>query len=172
MTYINSLTVTQTNQHERKPICINHGLQCRLRCHLTNVTRASCRPKSLTDELFVHQFVQAKINKHKSATWLILCEDNAPWDSPTKGPSSGMGFHVMMSSWITVMMTSSNVNISRVTGPLWGESIGHRWIPLTKASDTERWCFLWSAAKTNGWAITRDAGDLRRHRAYYDVTVM
>ena len=22
---------------------------------------------------------------------------------------------------------------------------GHRWIPLTKASDTELWCFLWSA---------------------------
>ena len=25
---------------------------------------------------------------------------------------------------------------------------------------------------TNGWANTRDAGDLRRHRAHYDVTVM
>ena len=36
-------------------------------------------------------------------------------------------------------------NISRVTGPLWGEFIGHRWIPLTNASDTELWCLLWSA---------------------------
>ena len=36
-------------------------------------------------------------------------------------------------------------NISRVTGPLWGESTGHRWIPLTKASDAELSCFLWSA---------------------------
>ena len=27
------------------------------------------------------------------------------------------------------MMTSSNGNIFRVTGPLWGESTGHRWIP-------------------------------------------
>ena len=33
----------------------------------------------------------------------------------------------------------------RVTGPLWGESTHHRWIPLTKASDAELWCFLWSA---------------------------
>ena len=41
--------------------------------------------------------------------------------------------------------TSSNRNISRVTGPLWRESTGDRWIPLTKASDAERWCFLWSA---------------------------
>ena len=34
-------------------------------------------------------------------------------------------------------MTSWNGNIFRVTGPLWGESTGHRWIPLTKASDAE-----------------------------------
>ena len=32
-------------------------------------------------------------------------------------------------------MTSSNRNIFSVTGPLWGESTGHLWIPLTKASD-------------------------------------
>ena len=43
------------------------------------------------------------------------------------------------------MMTSSNGNIFPVTGPLWGEPTGHRWIPLTKASDAELWCFLWSA---------------------------
>ena len=27
-------------------------------------------------------------------------------------------------------------------------------------------------ARTNGWVNTPDAGDLRRHRAHYDVTVM
>ena len=43
------------------------------------------------------------------------------------------------------MMTSSNGTVSRVTGPLWGESTGHRWIPITKASDAELCCFLWSA---------------------------
>ena len=36
-------------------------------------------------------------------------------------------------------------NILRVTGPLLGESTGHRWIPLTKASDAELCCFLWCA---------------------------
>ena len=41
-------------------------------------------------------------------------------------------------------MTSSNGNIFHITGPLWGEFTGHRWIPLTKASDAELWCFLWS----------------------------
>ena len=42
-------------------------------------------------------------------------------------------------------MTPSNGNISCVTGPLPGESTGYRWIPLTKASEAELWCFLWSA---------------------------
>ena len=35
------------------------------------------------------------------------------------------------------MMTSPNTDIFRVTGPLWGESNGHRWVPLKKASDAE-----------------------------------
>ena len=65
-------------------------------------------------------------------------------------------------------MTSSNGNIFRVTGPLWGEFTGGRWLPLTKASEVELWCFLW----IDGWANNRNAGDLRRHCARYVVTVM
>ena len=42
------------------------------------------------------------------------------------------------------MMTSSNENIVRVTDPLFGEFTGDRWIPLTKVSDAELSCFLWS----------------------------
>ena len=42
-------------------------------------------------------------------------------------------------------MTSSNGSIFRITGPLWGEYTGHRWIPLSKTSDAGLWCFLWSA---------------------------
>ena len=41
------------------------------------------------------------------------------------------------------MMMSSNGNSFHITGPLCGEFIGHRQIPLTKA--IELWCFLWSA---------------------------
>ena len=43
------------------------------------------------------------------------------------------------------MMTPSNGNISCVTRHLCGEFNGPRWIPHTKASDAELWCFLWSA---------------------------
>ena len=45
------------------------------------------------------------------------------------------------------MMTSSNGIIFRVTDPLWGKSTGDRSTPLTKASDAELWCFLWSASE-------------------------
>ena len=45
------------------------------------------------------------------------------------------------------MMTSSNGNIFRVTGHLCGEFTGARWIPRTKASDAELWCFLWPASE-------------------------
>ena len=43
------------------------------------------------------------------------------------------------------VMTSSNGSIFRVTGHLCGEFAGDRWIPRTKASDVEFWCFLWPA---------------------------
>ena len=58
-------------------------------------------------------------------------------------------------TWLTIkmihMITSSNGNIFRITGPLCREFIGHRWIPLTKASDAELWCFLWSVPWISGW---------------------
>ena len=40
------------------------------------------------------------------------------------------------------MMTPSKGNIFRVTGLLCVEFTGDRWIPHTKASDAELWCFL------------------------------
>ena len=70
------------------------------------------------------------------------------------------------------MMTSSNGNIFRVTGPLCGEFTGHRWIPRTKASDAELWCFHLICAWINDWGNNREAGDLRRHSAHYDVTII
>ena len=59
----------------------------------------------------------------------------------------------------------------RVTGPLCGEFTGHRWIPGTKASDAELWCFPWSAPWI-GWVNNLEAGDLRPQHAQYDFIVM
>ena len=59
--------------------------------------------------------------------------------------TSWVGQYQCCTSLVDISMTSSNEYIFRFTGLLWGESTGHRWIPLTKASDAELWCFLWSA---------------------------
>ena len=48
---------------------------------------------------------------------------------------------------------------------------GIRWIPRTKARDPELW-FSLICAWINGWVNNGEAGDLRCHRAHYDVTVM
>ena len=60
----------------------------------------------------------------------------------------------------------------RVTGHLRGELTGHRWIPNTKTSDTGLLTFSLICVRINGWVNNGEAGDLRRHRAHYDVIVM
>ena len=69
------------------------------------------------------------------------------------------------------MMTSSKGNIFGVTGHLCEEFNGHRWIPRSKANDAELTCLLGSPAQYD-WVNNREAGDLRRRRAHYDVIVM
>ena len=80
--------------------------------------------------------------------------------------------HPLQLAIVSYMMTSSNGNIFRVTGLLCGEFTGLRWIPRTKASDAKLWCFFFICAWINGWVNDREAGDLRRHLAHYDITVM
>ena len=53
----------------------------------------------------------------------------------------------------------------------WSFIRGFPWILLTKASDAELWCLLISAW-TNGCVNNRDAVNLRRHRAHYDMIVI
>ena len=79
--------------------------------------------------------------------------------------------HFWWKYW-TVMVTSPNGNIFRVTGPLSREFIGHRWISLTKSSEAELWCFLWCAPWINSCVNNCEAGDLSRHRAHYDIIVV
>ena len=58
---------------------------------------------------------------------------------------------------IACMMTSSNGNIFRVTGPLCGEFTGPRFL---------------ICARINGWVNNGEAGDLRRYRTHYDAIVI
>ena len=70
------------------------------------------------------------------------------------------------------MMTSSNGNIFHVTGPF--VSGIHR--SPVESSNKGQWhgalVFSLICAWTNGWTNNRDAGDLRRRCAHYDVNVM
>ena len=60
-----------------------------------------------------------------------------PWTPDTS--SHYIGQHVTHG---IIMKTSSNGNIFRFTGHLCGEFTDPRWIPRTKASDAELWCFF------------------------------
>ena len=66
-------------------------------------------------------------------------------------PSNATWVHAIDAHSMVVvggMMTSlghASGNNFRVISTLWGEATGHWWIPLTKTSDAELWCFLWSA---------------------------
>ena len=69
------------------------------------------------------------------------------------------------------MMTSSNGNISALLALCAGNS------PVTENSPHKgQWCgalmFSLICVWINGWVNNREAGDLRRHRAHYDVSVM
>ena len=69
-------------------------------------------------------------------------------------------------------MTPSNGNILRVTDPLCGEFTGDRWIPRTQRPATRSFDVFFDLRLNNGWVNNRDAGDLGRHRAHYDVILM
>ena len=70
---------------------------------------------------------------------------------------------------VLLMMTSSNGKKIPRYWPFTREITGHWWIPITKTSDTELWCSIWSAPEQTA---EQTIGDLRNHRAHYDVTVM
>ena len=73
--------------------------------------------------------------------------------------------HYMVVDFVNIvyMMTTSYGNIFRATGHLCGEFTGHRWNPLTKASNAELWFFL-SNKQSWGWWFETPSHPLCRHR--------
>ena len=69
-------------------------------------------------------------------------------------------------------MTSSNGNIFRVTGHLCGNSPVTGEFPAHKGQWHVALMFSLISAWINCWVNNREAGDLRRYCAHYDVTVM
>ena len=72
------------------------------------------------------------------ASTMLRLKQIIVWGMKGGWPVWKTSFRSLHEAVMTSMMTSSNGNIFRVTGPLWGESTGDRWIPLTKASDTDQ----------------------------------
>ena len=101
-----------------------------------------------TNRKMVHQ---SQIHWNSSAVMQIL---------PSLRVALGLGLH---------MMTSSNGNIFHVTGYLCGKS------PVNSPHKRQwrgTWMFSLICARINCWVNNREAGDLRRLRAHYDVIVM
>ena len=105
----------------------------------------SYRTINRSNQLFQNLFVCAEFNRRHVRVltkYLYPRSLNYFWDRRVKQLR-----HWNHSSLSNPMMTSPNGNIFRVTGHLCGEFTGPRWIPHTKASDAELWCFLWSASE-------------------------
>ena len=69
-------------------------------------------------------------------------------------------------------MTLSNGNIVRVTGHLCGEFTGPRWISPHKGQWRGALMFSLMCVWINDCVNNREAGDMRRYGAHYDVIVM
>ena len=84
---------------------------------------------------------------------------------------SGVKCYTVHRCWLH-MMTSSNGNIVCVTGHVCGEFTG----PQVNSPHKGRWrgalMFSLICIRRNGWINNGEAGDLKRHRVHYDVTVM
>ena len=92
-----------------------------------NSVRTNCR----TISAVAGEFRRYK-GHETSQCWWPVCYDSSVWSM----------------FWLCqLMMTSLNGNTFRVTGLLWEEFTGYRWILLTKTSDAELWCFLISTTE-------------------------
>ena len=70
-----------------------------------------------------------------------------------------------------IMMTSSNGNFFRVTGPLCGEFTGHGEFPAQRPV-TRSFDVFFDLRLNKQLSKQCEAGDLRRYRGHYDVIVM
>ena len=86
-----------------------------------------------------------------------MCRINKSWES----------LHVKLSPWWCHQMEtySALLTICEGNSPVTGKFHAQR--PVTRSFDISLIC-----ARINGWVNNREADDLRRHRAHYDVIVM
>ena len=110
----------RANKPTQIRVCV-YLYYCTIESHLKHDSIQRFVPHNTTMAVAVHDRVRWKI-RVRFRTWI-----RQPIPCPAREQC---------------MMTSSDGTIFH--GPFVSGSTGHRCIPLTKASDTELWCFLWS----------------------------
>ena len=117
--------------HQRMPL-INNPRAPMCKCHVNRPWATMCKQYVIKHPRppMCNRYVNY-LTKDTNA-WNVLKSNKLDMGYVTQRPLLGI-------------MTSSNGHFFRVTGPLWEESIRHRWIHLTKASDAKLWSFLRSA---------------------------
>ena len=115
----------------------------RFKRHFLNVFSWNLFSYSLKFRWSSSRWIQLTISHHCLGQLMPWCGIG---DKPLSGPMMTMCWHGLVYASLnhTWLMTSSNGNIFRVTGPLHalcGEFAGDRWIPRAKAIDAELWCF-------------------------------
>ena len=160
-------------QYAQRDINVNNTIQMKSSCnHRTTFCQNSendtkhllmkCNGHKIVRQVSYHaQYVTfwsvSDVGWYEVMIWV-----SSIWKHQTSYP--GIGCHLNI-------MTSWNENIFDITGPFYREFTGHWWIPLTKASDAELWCFLWSAPKQTV-ELTIQMPMSRHHRAHFDVIAM
>ena len=93
-------------------------------------------------------------------------------DSICRNNTSNNVLHFILVKHYDVM----KCEIFRVTGPLCGEFTGHQYRSPVNPPHKGQWrralMFSVICSWIKAWVNNREAGDLRRHRAHYDVIVM
>ena len=106
------------------------------RMHL-KMSSGKCRPFCFG----LNVLIRSTKWRHKQQASMALCEENPPVIDFKFSKDFGRTACQISKRYgylnCLYVMTSSNEDIVRVTDSLWGELTGHRWIPLTKASDAE-----------------------------------
>ena len=90
--------------------------------------------------------------------------------------SKKITFHSKLNKWYGDIWEREGYNLNI---PWWRHQIeqffalpGHRWTPLTEASEAELWWFSYDRFLNKHLSKQLKPDDLRRHRADYDVIVM
>ena len=119
----------------------------------------------LVSEIHTHHRWPGNENGRHVCKSCVIVSSRFSWCTPS--PKQGL----LAYRQAIDMMTSSKGNIFRVTGPLCGEFTGQWWIPR-KGQWHGTLMFYLICSWINSWVNNREAGDLRRHPAHYDVIVM